>query len=223
MMKSKAFKHQWLDAASRIQFRQYTCHLIALVLAGGVSIALSGCTTVPAKEFGGYRDAFGKARGAAEEILTDYAAARVEFQEQKKKKSKPAKPGRPAPLTDSIDAFDNANIDHIAIRIQAWDAIAKYNEALARLAEGRSTAEVATAVDGLVSSLSQSPLSELTQFASQVTPFLGTLKALLTEAESEAARQRFYSGLRSGMPLIKQQFINLLLTQLQQALSLLVF
>lgn len=190
----------------------YLIHLTSLNLLIGLCLLLSlgACTAIPTKEFGNYRDAVSKARAAGEDILTDYAAARAENQVLKKKKNpKPEEPSRPALFVSSISDGESA-IDHIAVRFQAWEVVAKYNEALTSLAEGKSIGQVGTAVDGLVHSLSQSPLTELSAVASQITPFLGPLKTLLAEAEQEALRKRFFEALKAGLPLMKNDFISLL-------------
>jgi DNA repair exonuclease SbcCD ATPase subunit len=69
---------------------------------------------------------------------------------------------------------------------------------------------VGGAVDGLINSLSQSPLAEAQEFATALAPFLGPLKVLLAEADREASRQRFLAGLKTGLPLIKDDLIALL-------------
>lgn len=190
----------------------YLIHSTSLNLLIGLCLLLSlgACTAIPTKEFGSYRDAVSKARTAGEDVLTDYAAARAESQALKKKKNpKPEEPSRPALFVPSASDGESA-IDHIAVRFQAWEVVAKYNEALTSLAEGKSIGQVGTTVDGLVHSLSQSPLTELSTVASQITPFLGPLKTLLAEAEQEALRKRYFEALKSGLPLIKNDFIGLL-------------
>lgn len=173
------------------------------------SALLMACTSVPVKEFASYREAVDKARAAAEVVLTDYSAALAE-QRVLMAARKPEQPKRPGAFDPMTAGGDGANLDYVAVRYQAWAIIGKYNDALASLAEGRSAADVGGAVDGLVNSLSQSPLAEAKEFATALAPFLGPLKVLLAEADKEASRQRFLAGLKTGLPLIKDDLIALL-------------
>jgi hypothetical protein len=170
---------------------------------------LVACTSVPVKEFASYREAVDKARAAAEVVLTDYSAALAE-QRVLMAARKPEKPKRPGAFDPMTAGGDGANLDYVAVRYQAWAIVGKYNDALASLAEGRSAADVGGAVDGLINSLNQSPFAEAQEFATALAPFLGPLKVLLAEADKEASRQRFLAGLKTGLPLIKDDLIALL-------------
>ena len=183
---------------------------LSLLFALSLLLLLGACTSIPVKEFGGYRDAVTKARTAAENILTDYAAALAQKQAlDKKQNQQPVEPSRPA-MFDPSTTDGTSAVDQIAVRFQAWEVIGKYNDALTNLAEGKSAEQVGAAVDGLVHSLSQSPLTELSAISSQITPFLGPLKTLLAEADQEALRERYFEALKAGLPLIKDDFIGLL-------------
>lgn len=180
-------------------------------LACLISIAIfaSGCTAVPIQELSSYREAVNKTRAAAETIITDASVDRAEYAALLAGR-KPGFPIRPAAFDAAASTGDRAAVEYTTVRFQAWEVVAKYNEALAALAEGRSAAGVGAAVDGLVGSLSQSPFSEAKEFASGLAPFLGTLKTLLAEADKEAARQKFLVALNSGLPLIKNELLPLL-------------
>jgi hypothetical protein len=167
------------------------------------------CTSVPVHEFASFREAVDKARAAAEVVLTDYSAAvaeqRVLMSTRKPDQHKGA--GAFDPMTAG---GDGANLDYVAVRYQAWAIVGKYNDALATLDERPSTVDVGDAVDGLVNSLSQSPLAEAQEFVTALAPFLGPLNELLAEADKQASRQRFLAGLKTGLPLIKDDLIALL-------------
>lgn len=121
--------------------------VIIFVLAS-ISTIIS-CTTVPTKEFATYKEAFSQARSAGEEVLFDYAAAVKEYEKEKAIKAKekqsskkseetPGKIKRPRIYDPVAAASPAAEIDHIAVRMKAWDTVARYNDVLTGLAEGKS-------------------------------------------------------------------------------------
>ncbi|MBU2453584.1 MAG: hypothetical protein KJ668_09760 [Proteobacteria bacterium] len=101
-------------------------------------------------------------------------------------------------------------MDDIQIRIQAWGVIERYNDVLSRLAEGKSVNEVAAAADGLVTSLSNFPLEEISDAAGEILPYVGILKAILSKAEQERTRQAFISTIKKMGPEIEKRFISFL-------------
>lgn len=101
-------------------------------------------------------------------------------------------------------------VDHVAVRFQAWEVVAKYNDALTRLAEGQSGQQVASAVGGLIQSLNDFPIDQIKGLATEISPFLAPLKVLVAEAEKERSKQEFLTVLARGAPLINGRFIQLL-------------
>jgi len=170
---------------------------------------LGACTTLPTQEFAAYKDAFAKARMAGEEVLVDHAALRAQRAELETRASLAAgakPPPRVVPFKPEEIMLAGQAVDHVAVRFRAWEVVARYNEALTRLAEGKSSQDVVSAVDGLVQSLSDFPLDEIQGLATSIAP----LRIIIAEAERERSRQEFLEVLAKGSPLIKDHFIKLL-------------
>jgi hypothetical protein len=185
-------------------------------LLSGVFFAslLSGCTAVPTKHFSAYKEAFGKARAASEQVLLDYGAATAETEalkaaltQEEESRLDQVNARRQAEFDVNAARNNAASVDHIAVRMQAWDVVGRYNEALTGLAEGKSAAEVAGLVDGLYQNLSTFPFEGIAEAASDAAPFVGALKTLLKKAQEEWSRQEFVRVVKEGGPTIRKMFI----------------
>jgi len=177
-----------------------------------VLIAASGCTTVPTKEFATYKETFNQARKAGEDVLLDYGVAAAQYQERLAKGSdaKPKPKVRAEPFDPSSVAKNMASVDHIAVRMKAWDVVARYNDLLTALAEGKAADELAGAVDGLSSSLASFPVAEVALSWTEVSGYLAPLKPLALEAVREQSRRQFVAAVGKVSPLITDKFLKLL-------------
>ncbi|MBP1686341.1 MAG: hypothetical protein H6Q33_2484 [Deltaproteobacteria bacterium] len=175
------------------------------------AIATAGCTTVPSREFTTYKDSFAKARAAGETVVLDYGVAVAQFEEIKAKQAaaKPAKKMR-EPFDPNAAGRNQAAVDHILIRMKAWEVVARYNDLLTALAEGKSAEELAGAVDGLSASLNSFPIKDVAAAATQVSGYLAPLRALALEAAKEHSRRQFIDAVGLGAPLINDSFLKLL-------------
>ena len=158
---------------------------------------------------------FEKARAAGEQILLDYGAAMTEKQairaaiEKSGENSTEQVNARRQEEFNVIEATSlDASINHIAVRIKAWEVVGRYNEALTALAEGRSASEAASLVDGLYQSLASFPFESIGQAASEAVPFIGALKTLLNKAQHEWSRREFIRVVTEGGPRIRSLFIE---------------
>jgi hypothetical protein len=93
--------------------------------------------------------------------------------------------------------------------MQAWDVVARYNDLLTDLAEGKSANELAGAVDGLSSSLAAFPIASVALSATQVSGYLAPLKPLAGSGTREVA-SRLRRRCRQGGDLINGTFLKLL-------------
>jgi hypothetical protein len=188
--------------------------ICAAKLAAALAVSFfAACTALPVQEFASYKDAFAKARAAGEEVLVDHAADRARNAElsAKAKAAQGAKPpSRVTPFDPKQIMLAAQAVDHVAVRFQAWAVIARYNDALTGLAEGKSSQAVAGAFDGLFASLSDFPMDEIQGLATAISPFLAPLKIIVSEAEKERSRQEFLAVVEKGTPLIKDHFIRFL-------------
>jgi hypothetical protein len=185
---------------------------------GGSVVALlltaftAACTTIPQKEFASYKDTFAKARAAGETVVLDYGVAVAQFEEIKARRAaaKAEQKRRGAPFDPTAEAKKSAPVDHVLVRMQAWDVVARYNDLLTGLAEGKPADELAGAVDGLAASLNNFPLKAIAASAAEVSGYLAPLKALALEAAREQSRRQFVEAVGKGAPLINDKFIVLL-------------
>lgn len=182
-----------------------------LIAAAAMVLVVWGCTTIPARQFASYKDTFVQARAAGEAVLLDYGAAANQYEAIKAERAgaKPKPKQRSAPFNPSA-ATGWTGVDHIAIRMQAWDVVARYNALLTALAEGKAADELAAAVDGLSSSLGSFPIAAVAATATQVSVFLAPLKALALEAVREKSRRDFVAAVGQGRGLINDHFLELL-------------
>ena len=176
------------------------------------AIVAAGCTTIPGKEFASYKDTFAKARSAGETVVLDYGVAVSQFEEIKVRRAaaKPEQKRRGAPFDPATEAKKSAPVDHVLVRMQAWDVVARYNDLLTALAEGKPAEDLAAAVDGLSASLNNFPLKAVAASAADVSGYLAPLKALALEAAREHSRRQFVEAVGKGAPLINDKFIVLL-------------
>jgi hypothetical protein len=176
------------------------------------AIVAAGCTTIPGKEFASYKDTFAKARSAGETVVLDYGVAVSQFEEIKARRAaaKPEQKRRGAPFDPATEAKKSAPVDHLLVRMQAWDVVARYNDLLTALAEGKPAEDLAAAVDGLSASLNNFPLKAVAASAADVSGYLAPLKALALEAAREHSRRQFVEAVGKGAPLINDKFIVLL-------------
>lgn len=189
-------------------FRSVAAALLALFVG-------SGCTTIPQRELQSYRRAFDEVRAQSEQVLADYAAARQlksNLVAQVILKTNP--PANTQPLATrlglaTIDATNATPPDDIAVRLQAWDVIANYNEALAAVAAGAKTSEIQGAVNGFLGSLQKFPVAEVAQMAGDVVPYAAVVTGLISLVQKEVEARRFRQAvLQAQLPM--SEFIGLL-------------
>jgi hypothetical protein len=180
-----------------------------LVVALGLA---AGCTTLPSKQFATYKETFSEARKAGEDVLLDYGAAAAQYAEAQAKRA--AAQPRPNERDDKFDAQavvkQTVNVDHVAVRMKAWDVVARYNDLLTALAEGKPADELAGAVDGLSASLGSFPVADVALSWTQISGYLAPLKPLALEAVREQSRRKFVQAVGQGGPLITDNFLKLL-------------
>ena len=198
-----------------MRLRQLTERAVARLLPAALALSAilaAGCTTVPTREFATYKDTFTMARAAGEEVVLDYGAtvAQVEDAKARRAAAKPMARKRGEPFDPAAVGRNAATVDHVLIRMKAWDVVARYNDLLTALAEGRAADELAGAVDGLSSSLSSFPIAAVAASWADVSGYLAPLKPLALEAVRERSRRDFIAAVAAGSPLITDKFLKLL-------------
>jgi hypothetical protein len=192
-------------------FERAVVRLLPAALALSTILA-AGCTTVPTKEFATYKETFTMARAAGEDVILDYGATVTHVEDLKAKRAAAkAMPKKRGERFDPAAVGKNAaTVDHVLIRMKAWDVVARYNDLLTALAEGRAADELAGAVDGLSSSLGSFPIAAVAASWADVSGYLAPLKPLALEAVRERSRRDFIAAVAKGAPLITDKFLKLL-------------
>lgn len=193
-----------------------------LVILLFTTLPLFSCTTIPTKEFTTYKEAFEDTRAAGQEVLFNYAAYEKEYEKAKEEIDKAAaelQPDnanhneikRPNIAFDPVKAADSTvKVDDIEIRLKAWLVVARFNDLLTGLAEGKSVNELTAGVDGLATSLSNFPLGQVADAVGEFMPYVGLLKTIIATAEMERQRQLFVNAVKEGGPKIEKVFIKFL-------------
>ncbi|MDX1429798.1 MAG: hypothetical protein R3282_05900 [Rhodothermales bacterium] len=179
-----------------------------------VVLVLGGCTQIPTKEFTSYKEAFSNARHAGEQVLLDYGTALKEDERDRARRS-PAPAANPS--EDAPSEFNPAAIggngrarDVVAVRMQAWEIVARYNDVLSGLAEGKRAEQLVAVTEGLFESLSSFPIEDVADAAGSFAPFMSVLKTVIAKAAEERSRQDFVMLVEKGDPAIRGTFIALL-------------
>jgi len=172
----------------------------------------TGCTTVPTREFATYKETFAQARAAGEEVLLDYGAARAQADDVNAKlaAAKAGKKVRGGLFDPSAVGKNSGSMEDVIVRMKAWEVVARYNDLLTALAEGRAADELAGAVDGLSASLTSFPIATVAATAAEVSGYLAPLKPLALEAVRERSRREFIAAVAKGGPLITDKFLKYL-------------
>ncbi len=168
-------------------------------------LVATGCAQIPVAELGAYRSAFDQAQSASEQVLLDFDRTLTESKGLVKRaedakrqafepfpsewKNIPHKPG------------EGADAD-VEARRQALEVVDRYNDSLARLAEGKSVTEVSGSVGSLVDSITEL----VTVAGAAAMPELVAAGPLLSqwaqELEKARLRKQFADALERGAPVV---------------------
>lgn len=179
----------------------YTLRLLAvwlLVLLG------SGCAQIPTNDLTQYREAFNQSKEVSEQILLDFDQA-LKVAETFQLKASPAATV-PEPYPTEWGKVGRARSDgardDIETRRKAWTVVAKYNDVIALLAEGKSVEKAKASATGLVSSVSK--LNEVV--SGSAIPGLNAISGLVSiffeQIERARLHDEFVRALRSGAPVV---------------------
>ena len=177
---------------------------------------VQGCAQIPLKEFQSYQQAFNETQSVAKEVLADYADARDSVPTLPSLgagRDSDAPPGAvvlpyPAHFAPPLSAAIATKPDDLAVRLQALDTVARYNDILSALAEGKSVAQVkasakgfATSLERLQSVIGNPSLGKLTSSLGSYLPLVNTVLGIIENARTRA---EFIEATRRGEPLVRQ-------------------
>ena len=172
-----------------------------------LTTGLVGCTQIPVSELAEYREAFGQFRQVSDELLLDYDLLVKTADEVQNRGATPdaARP-RPYPIAFKDFKGDQSEqpADLIEIRRQSLEVVARYNDVLVRLAEGKSVEEVQSSAESLVRGLGK--LAEIASGAPVpgLGAFVGLVRTLTEQVEKARLRAEFAKAVRDGAPVIDQ-------------------
>lgn len=179
---------------------------LAALLAGAL---VTGCAKIPVESFNGYRAAFAEADGATKEVLADYQivlayhAQTVARQKQAVAAAGPDTPRLPAVFDPSRARAQEATIDvGMAVRLKALAVIARYNDVLLGIAEGKRQEQLRQSMSALGGAIETLPKSVLKSvpIAGQVVDIAGTLFDI---AQKGKDAEDFKRGIKAGRPLVQ--------------------
>lgn len=175
-------------------------------------VTMTACTTLPQKEFASYKETFAQARTAGEQVLMDYGAAVSDFNDAKAQDEAANPTARPRHPTFSAADVQRQpdHVDHIGVRMKAWEVVARYNDLLTALAEGKAADQLLGALDGFSDSLAGFPVAAVKLATAQVQAYLAPLRPLLKDALREKSRRDFAAAVAKGAPYIEGNFLDLL-------------
>ncbi len=193
----------------RHRIRRQTDFLRSLMLS--LTLLLVGCTGIPEAEFASYLEAVTAARTASESLLVDYDVTRRSVDALDSDTSSAAKAENGDFLANYVPGSPGDNEGSIIeSRVQAWDAIARYNEALTALASGESAERLGKRFGTLGSSL-QSVTTSLGATVAGFDLLLPTVGQFIVLAERARAISEFEEAIRKARPIIHEMITKVLI------------
>ncbi|WP_320040846.1 hypothetical protein [uncultured Desulfobacter sp.] len=180
----------------------------ARIVSGIICLSVltgAGCIAVPYQEFKTYDQAFTETKTATEKFLLEYDTE-LEERNKAQEKTKSAGDGTPFPATVNLAPVMNPSkaTTPLTARYDALSIVSDFNTVLITLAEGKSSKEVQTVADSLISSLNKFGTligeTELIPYAAPVGKLVSTLIQKLNEAQN---RKQFIAALTAGEPVVQ--------------------
>lgn len=159
------------------------CFVLFPLVSGIVGCAL------PHKELGTYREAIVAAREAGEQVLLDHSASRVTFEKIKESRSArlPENHREEERLSFNVERIGVHAPDAVLARIQAWEVLTRYSDALVVLAEGRGSGEIENTVNALLKAVTAFSV----EAAVEVAPFAGVIKIGIAQMQRAIEMRKF--------------------------------
>ena len=178
---------------------------------------LAGCAHIPTRELNEYKETFISARTSSEDVLIQFAAIKkesIEFQDEVKAEKEVAKKHPPLYPVEFLPAralTDETQDADITLRVEAWDTLARYNDVLIALAEGRSPQEVKNSFDSLAANVETFAETLETTLPAAFGPAASAISGFLELAEKARSRAEFVRGVKEGQPIISTIIENVFL------------
>jgi hypothetical protein len=164
-------------------------------------IFISGCATVPQKEFDSYVQAFNETKEASEQLILDLDAAKKHAEKIKVGRNPPAKKISPFPAKVNLEAFGSPSLDEIDARREALEVVSRFNTVLIQLAAGKKPEEIKSSVDSLIDGL-----NGIAGFLDTTLPIPDVASGLITtvidQLQKAHNRMQFVAAMKKGTPII---------------------
>jgi len=183
--------------------------LSLLVLFAITSI---GCTTAPVNQFATYKDTFSSARSSGEHVLIDYAATKTRKEQRdtmiaaKRAKVDDAPRSPPRRTYVAQGAGAGGGVNEVAVYMKAWEVIARYNDFLTAIIEGKETGEIEAAYQGFKVVSANLPEKLAKGVSKALGPWQSVVDLAVEAAAAEARRQRFIAKVKEGAPVVAAMF-----------------
>ena len=169
-------------------------------------IVPTSCTNVPIEDFTSYKNSINEVKVANEKLLIEYSASISNT--KLKNPVNGISPRNTNYNPENLIFVDQ--VDHIAVRLQAWEILLKYNNLIEALMVGKSKAEIEGITSGLISNLEKFPISKVADVVSDISPVIGLLNAGLEIVQREFDRQKALDSFIKAAPEISKNFVALL-------------
>jgi len=168
-------------------------------------LQLTGCASVPEREFSDYLDLFEQVRKSSEVVLIDYAVAKKEaLALEQERDSIPY--NRQSSFQTNRLVVPEDSIDDVAIRFKAWEIIDAYNQSLVNLIAG-NPGKTEDKTKSLLRTIIGFSSNALIGAAGDILPAFSALKGIAKQVEMVYEKQKIIAIMTQVSPLISQQFI----------------
>jgi hypothetical protein len=194
---------------------------LRLLVCATLAMLLAGCAPIPRAELTQYRAAFAEVEAASTEILVDFAEITEAAAEARAKQqaTDSATSGSAATSSSgSVGAYrftaslvdpDNKQVPDVEVRRVMLRTIARYNDALTTLAEGKSVESVQSATNAF-----SKALASVIEAGGAAVPGLGSITGIATTvatlAEQARLRKEFEKAVRAGSPIVEKMLTALI-------------
>jgi hypothetical protein len=163
-------------------------HWPVVILGIATFTFLTGCTSIPTKEFESYKAAFNAAKGSAQDVITE-SQLRAESI---------------ATLPQNLTRADvkvkqlNDRTAALQARLDALELIGNYNETLADLAAGTDPAAIQGNVEGIRDGLSQFGFKQLTTLVGNASPYTAVIAQGISIIDDLIKQKKFKDAVIAG-------------------------
>lgn len=168
-------------------------------------LALASCASIPQGELASYTAAVSQARQAGEPLIADFQAASAELARREAARTPAAaRPALPFPVEYAPPEMLGRPTSPTTVRLLAWEAIAEYNTALARLAGGESADDVKSSATRLFDVAGKIAATAGGAAIPGGEAILGAARELAGRIEQARLAAEFKKAIQGGAPVVRK-------------------